>query len=365
VGFYDDLYNHAVEIRTATPVSQVTTFEKYGNLNATMLLAQEVTMATNRANDLQAMFESAKYAVVQINSQAWAFAESRLRTINDEILYRNPYGIADERRLLLSRLQDNLFYAVKDASRQRADMFAKTHESTVENISALYNDSAFVPVYQLTFSSTGQADLVQKRKEIEGYLDQLKYYQFPSNSIKALYREFTKNVNVGGVEKARAIAEHGKFYRGDDKQVKGLVDECDVNVAKWIVKPKEYRKLYALPVSSNKQGANEYMFRIRLQIPSEAEFPVFDVNIKLPQEIAENAGRQQWYDVITINGRPIKNEGRFTITSPTPDNGYESQISPVQMDKEGRNILEVRFTYPAYKVLEVSAMAQVPIIRKN
>jgi hypothetical protein len=35
------------------------------------------------------------------------------------------------------------------------------------------------------------------------------------------------------------------------------------------------------------------------------------------------------------------------------------------MDKEGRNILEVRFKYPGFRVFEVSAMAQVPIIRKN
>ncbi|MDH3252875.1 MAG: hypothetical protein OEM41_08790, partial [Ignavibacteria bacterium] len=59
------------------------------------------------------------------------------------------------------------------------------------------------------------------------------------------------------------------------------------------------------------------------------------------------------------------NEGRFRITSPTADNNYESQVTPVQMDKDGNNILEVRFSYPGFRVFEVSAMAQVPIIRKN
>jgi hypothetical protein len=35
------------------------------------------------------------------------------------------------------------------------------------------------------------------------------------------------------------------------------------------------------------------------------------------------------------------------------------------MDNEGNNILEIRFTYPGYRAFEISAMAQVPIIRKN
>jgi hypothetical protein len=35
------------------------------------------------------------------------------------------------------------------------------------------------------------------------------------------------------------------------------------------------------------------------------------------------------------------------------------------MDKAGRNILEIRFKYAGFRVFEISAMAQVPIIRKN
>jgi hypothetical protein len=147
--------------------------------------------------------------------------------------------------------------------------------------------------------------------------------------------------------------------------VKGLITECDVTAAKWVIRPKEYRKLFALPVTSNPSGKNEYMFRIRLQIPTEAAFPVFDVNLKLPREVAEKAGQTQWFESITIDKKPIKNEGRFRITSPTAENNYETLITPVQMDKDGRHVLEVRFSYPGFRVFEVSAMAQVPIIRKN
>jgi hypothetical protein len=174
-----------------------------------------------------------------------------------------------------------------------------------------------------------------------------------------------RNIANRGAEKAHAIVEHGKQYQGDDKQIKAYVSECDPTVAKWIVRAKDYRKVYAVPVSANPRGTNEYLFRLRLNIPSDAQFPVFDITIKLPQEVAAKAGTEQWYQEITINKKPIKNEGRFRITSPKADNNYESLISPVQMDKEGNNILEVRFKYPGYRVFEISAMAQVPIIRKN
>ncbi len=155
------------------------------------------------------------------------------------------------------------------------------------------------------------------------------------------------------------------MYKGNDKQIASMVNECDPTIAKWIVRPKEYRRILALPVTTNKRGMNDYVFRIKLQIPSDAQFPVFDVNVKLPKEIAEAAKGDSWYDRITINNNLIKNEGRFRITAPLPDNNYESQITPVQMDKAGNNILEVRFKKAAFKVYEISAMAQVPIMKKN
>jgi hypothetical protein len=118
-------------------------------------------------------------------------------------------------------------------------------------------------------------------------------------------------------------------------------------------------------VTNNTQGMNQYLFRVKMQIPSEAQFPVFDVNVKLPAEVAKNARQTQWFESITINKTPIKNEGRHRVTAPTADNNYESLITPVQMDKAGLNILEIRFNYPAFRVFEISVMAQVPIIRKN
>jgi hypothetical protein len=134
--------------------------------------------------------------------------------------------------------------------------------------------------------------------------------------------------------------------------------------AKWIVKPKQYRRVFAIPVTDRRVN-NKYVIRMYVDIPTDAKFPVFDVNIKLPKEIAENAGSKQWYESMTLNKIPLKNEGRFTITAPSASNDYECQISPVQMKKEKANILEITFTHNTFKVHPVSIMVQKPIIKKN
>ena len=363
--FCDELIARVNAIKTSIPESRASRSVPYGTYGCAVTLGREIINASNRASDLLTLYQTAASVSARISAHTWGTAEAQLRELNEAPTYSNFPEVPAHRTALVRRFETQLFNEVRDASRQRVDAFIKAHEMAIDNVPALYADSAFFPVYKLTFSSLGSADLQQKRNQIDGYLEKIKYNDFPESSIKAIYADFTRNPRDRGVEKARAIVEHGKFYRGDDKQVKGLITECDVEAAKWIIKPKDYRKLYALPVTSNKQGMNEYMFRVRLQIPSEAQFPVYDVNVKLPQEVAEKAGQQQWFESITIDKKPIKNEGRFRVTSPTAENNYEALITPVQMDKEGKNILEVRFKYPGFRVFEVSTMAQVPIIRKN
>jgi hypothetical protein len=102
-----------------------------------------------------------------------------------------------------------------------------------------------------------------------------------------------------------------------------------------------------------------------LNIPSDAKFPVFDVNIRVAEEVARNAASQQWYDKLIFNNNELKQEGRIKISAPVAANNFEAQISPVQIDAKKLNILEIRFKYRAYKVFQFSAMAQVPIIKKN
>lgn len=364
-GFYADLLGRVGTIRSHIPESEAAKNPEYGNHACATLLAQEITRLNQKANDMQAIYQGSADVASQVGVRAWGPAESRLKLLFNDKSVEGFNTIAAQKQLLVRKFESEIYNGVKLSSEQRVDVFVKNHEMDINNVAALYEDSSFVPTHELSFSSLGPNDLAQKRKQIQDYLDKMKYVQFPETAIKDVYREFSRNINDHGVERARAIVEHGKYYRGTDTQVKRLIEECNPALPKWIVKPKEYRRFFALPTTSNRNGSNEYMFRLRLQIPSEAQFPVFDINIKLPPDVAEKAGREQWYDDITINKKPIRNEGRFRITAPTSANEYECQISPVEMDKEGNNILEVRFKYPGFKVLELSGMAQVPIIRKN
>jgi hypothetical protein len=363
--FYSDLAAKAAELKASLPASEPIRFGRYASAPCALTLGRELLAASSRADDLVKIYQTSATIAGSIGVLNWGMAETGLRELYETPAISGSPDVVAQRSTLVQQFEDAIFTGIKAASEQRIDGFIKAHQMAIDDVPELYADSAFLPVHQLSFSSLGSADLVRKRNQIQSYLDQIKHVQFPETSIRSIYADFMRNSRDRGVEKARAIVEHGKFYQGTDRQIQGLITECDVQAAKWVVRPKEYRKLFALPITTNKQGVNEYMFRIRLQIPSEAQFPVFDVNLKLPQEVAEKAGQVQWYESITIDKKPLKNEGRFRITAPTAENNYETLITPLQMDKAGRNILEVRFKYPGFKVFEVSAMAQVPIIRKN
>jgi len=362
---YASLMARNEEAKAALVESQLDRFERQRGYPCVALLNQELGTMRGATSSLNDLYSRARGVAGRISTSAWPDAEGQLRELHTTVGLNNNPIVRSQKATIVSHLESEIFSRVKKGTEQRVDAFVTRNEMNAENVPALYQDSAFLPLHQLTFSGSGPATVQQRNRQIEDYLRQAKTVRFPVTAINALYRDFVRNINNRGAEKARAIVEHGKQYKGDDKQVKAYITECDPTVAKWIVRPKEYRKVYALPITANRQGTNDYLFRLRLNIPSEAQFPVFDITMKLPPDVAAKAGSEQWYQEITINKKPIKNEGRFRITSPKADNNYESLVSPVQMDKEGNNILEVRFSYPGYRAFEISAMAQVPIIRKN
>jgi hypothetical protein len=363
--FYASMATAARDIKSNIPQPVAVSDEKYRTVEAAGILALELGKAGELADDLQALFAAGEQIAADITAHAWSAAEIRTRGLYEGRDGRTFVSAARYRDKVVRWFESDIFAGVNKATQDRLNAFVRLNESSFADVPVLYADSAFMAAYQLTFSSGGQSELGRKRSQIDEYIGRIRNYQFPEAAIKAIYKDFTRDMNAQGVERARAIVEHGRMYKGADKQLTAIVTECDPTVAKWIVRPKEYRRILALPVTDNKRGVNEYVFRLKLQIPSEAQFPVFDVNVKLPKELADAAGREQWYESITINKNPIKNEGRFRITSPTADNNYESQITPVQMDKEGNNILEIRFKKNSFKVYEISAMAQVPIMKKN
>jgi len=295
----------------------------------------------------------------------WGLSESLLRKLHEDVNFLNAGEILPAKRATVDAMEDSLYTRIDRVSRIRITQFLDSNVNTLENVDSLYSDTVFVPVYNITFSSGSRSELVQRKDRLVEDLGKMRDDEFPARAIKALYEKFTANPGDNGVLKARAIVTHGKHYKADDKKTKQRISECDPYAAKWITKPKEYRRVFVLPVTDSKKGKNKYVVRYNVDIETEANFPIYDVNIKLPKEIAGNAASTQWYESITLNKKPLKNEGRFSISAPSAENDYECQITPVQMNKDKGNILEITFYDDSFKVFTFSTMVQKPIIKKN
>ncbi|HUI92444.1 MAG TPA: hypothetical protein VLX68_09385 [Chitinivibrionales bacterium] len=331
--------------------------------------AKQLGFLLDRYRDLDRLSVEQQMKAVRtsLTSAAWQQAETGLRNLHVDQTFINPQAALPFKQAAVRDMEDSLYSTVERVTRARVNKFCEEKVTVLENVDSLYSDSVFLPVYDITFSSGSQNHLLKKKEALIADLAKLKDYDFPAKAIKLCYEQFIKNPDENGVLKARAVVTHGKHYKGDDKELKIKIAECDPLSAKWISKPKDYRRVFVLPVTDNRsRGAkNKYYIRLNVNIPTDAEFPVYDVNIKLPKEIAQNAAASQWYDQILCNKTVLKNEGRFSIGAPTAANDFECQITPVQMNKDKNNILEVNFTYPAFKPFTVSVMVQKPIIKKN
>jgi len=368
----NDVAQHLGEARQAEVlVQQVNMFKAQGDYRSMVgLLAQakQLGFLVDKYRDLDRMSIEQQMKTIKgsLSSNAWAQAENGLKTLHTDNTFLNPQGILPYKQAAVRELEDSLYTGVERLTRARVNKFCEDKVGVLENVDSLYSDSVFLPAYNITFSSGSQNHLLQKKDALMADLAKLKDYDFPAKAIKLCYEQFIKNPEDNGVLKARAVVTHGNHYKGDDKDLKIRVAECNPQSAKKITKPKEYRRVFALPITDNRKGGkNKYYIRLNVDIPTDANFPVYDVNIKLPKEIAQNAAASQWYDEILLNKKQLKNEGRFSIGAPTASNEYECQITPVQMNKDQSNILEVNFTYHAFKPFPVSVMVQKPIIKKN
>ena len=315
--------------------------------------------------DKMSVDEQGNSIKVALENSNWPQSEGLLRKLNDDMNFLNAAEIYPAKKATIDVLEDSLYTRIDHASRVRITRFLDANVQTLENVDSLYSDTVFVPVYNITFSSGSRNELIQRKNNLIADLGKMKSDEFPARAIKTLYEQFTSNPSDNGVLKARAIVSHGKHYTADDKKTKQRISECDPYAAKWITKPREYRRVFVLPVTDSKKGKNKYVVRFNVNIETDANFPVYDVNVKLPKDIAGNAATAQWYESITLNKKPLKNEGRFSITAPSAANDFECQITPVQMNKDQNNILEIVFYDNSFKVYTFSTMVQKPIIKKN
>lgn len=411
--YYPDLISKLDNAKFPNPEGALARFSRYNDLKATRLLSQGSRNVLQQIDQLEPRYLKAADVVRQINalkpqkdyrgiihilrnnrdldfvlvqyadldglllkSQAdnirerlnandWRGAEDGMSSLLNDRDYLNLSQIAAKKLQTVQSFEVELYERVLNLSTERVDAFSKKNEANFDSVPALYADSAFLPVYTLTFSSESPGRVLEKRRKIEAYLNQMKFIRFPENSIRTIYKELTQAPRDHGVEKARAILAHAKFYQGQDKTVRTIVDECDPSIAKTLTKPKDYRRILVLPVNETAAASNEYLFRVNVKIPTDAKFPVFDVNIKVPSDVAEHAGNKQWFTQMTLNKKVVKTEGHMRVTAPSADNNYEAQITPVQMSKDRDNIIEIRFKYPSFQLFEMSVMGQVPLIRKN
>ena len=204
----------AGRIKESIPDAAAGRMDRFGNYACAVQMTQEIAATARQSRDEEVMYQSAGQTAGLLSTHMWSASETGLRHLADAATFTSAASLADQRGQIIRRFERELFDGVKLASQQRVDQFAKANETTIDNVAMLYQDSVFSPVYQLTFSSIGPGDLDRKRKEISDYLDGMKYVQFPETAIKAIYASFIKDINDRGVDKARAIVEHGKNLPG-------------------------------------------------------------------------------------------------------------------------------------------------------
>lgn len=299
-----------------------------------------------------------------LSAFSWGRAESGLFQLQGDENFVFPAEIAPLKKEAVSNLEDSLYIKVDVLTRQRVDKFVEERWNELMHVDSLYSDSVFLPAHDIRFSTGGKAALLNRKEKLVAHLAKLKEDEFPAKAIKLLYDEFLKRPGDKGVLKARAVVSHGKHYKGDNKEITRRIHECDPYGPKWITEPTKYRRVFALPITT-KKGENTYLCRLNIKVESDAKFPVYDVNIKLPEAVAKSAGNSKWYDKITLDKKPLMSEGRFSITTPTAENGYESQITPVRMNKDADNFLDIYFNHESLTVHPISVMVQKPIIKKN
>ena len=351
-------------------VPQVNTFKSRLDYKEMLALLKpnahlDFLMDKYRGIDTLSIKQQDKEVKDALTEYRWSEAEAGLTRLHHDKNFLNPSAVFALKDRTVKNLEDSLYITVDRISRYRVNKFLEEKIDTLEHIDSLYNDSVFLPAYSITFSTGTKHELIQRKDDLVVHLAKQKENQFPMKAVKLLYERFIKNPNEKGDAMARAIVTHGEHYKGDDKKTKRRIAECNPWSSKWIVKPKQYRKVFALPVTDNKRGVNRYFLRLNLRIPTEAKFPVYDIYIKLPKEVARNAATEQWYEKILLNKTPLKNEGRFTITAPTAENNYECQMGPSSMKKDYNNFLDIYFKHNSFKVFTVSVMAQKPIIKKH
>lgn len=291
-------------------------------------------------------------------------AEVGLKSFAEDKNFINFDQVKSLKTLNINSLEKEMFTAIKTRTSTLIDSMITENTQNL-NVDPIYASEKMKAAYVLTYSTGGKLIVDERNQELAKFVTQKTAIDFPEKAIDAIYRSFITSPRQSGVLKARAVVAHGTYYNGKSARIWNMVNEMDPYRGKRLDEAATYRKLYALPTNKTPGSSNSYIFKVNMVIPSTSKFPTYEVNIKLPEAVAKNAGNARWFTSIKVNGKRIEPEGPVTIIAPTAANNYIFQITPIQIEKDQNNSFEVQFDHPDFTPFEVSVMAQKPIIRKN
>ena len=314
--------------------------------------------------DQRSLAHQKRLIEADLESGTWVLAEQKIQALHQDKVFLSVNGINGDKVNVTIELEQNFSEKINSASRARLQQFTESNNTTYAQVAELYKSPVFVPVHSPTYVSLKRTELKTKLNALVKDLTYAKHYSFPEQAITALYDAFSKNMDETAVYQARAIQVHRNFYKGKNARVLRKIHLSNTEEAKRVTDAAKWGKNFVLPISNKEDGTHKYVYRLDLQVQSKAKFPVWDVTLKLPKEIGEQAEFRKWFTQMKMGGKVLKNEGRFSISAPDPKDSYKVKITPVQAKKGQTNIFEITFTHPKFKVFEISAMVQRPIIKK-
>ena len=265
--FYASIAATGREIRAGLPQPLAATDERYRSLAIGAQLALELGKTGEQADDLAGLFGRAEQISADLAVGAWGPAEQKTRELavgNGRECFSDGRAVPREDRQLVRgrniQRREGGQHPAGRCLRQDERIDDPRHPETVCGLCL----STRVPPY-VQLAGIG-------RSRTEEGTDRRLHRQtpplcLPRSGHQGDLQGLPPRSERRGVDRARAIVEHGKMYKGTDKQIAGIVSECDPMVPKSITRAKEYRRVFAFPVTNNRRGTNEYVFRLRLQIP--------------------------------------------------------------------------------------------------
>ena len=135
--------------------------------------------------------EQGKNIETALNNLNWPLSEQLLRKLNDDINFLNPAEILATKNAIVDELEDSLYIKIDRVSRARINKFLEENIGVLDNVDSLYDDSVFLPVYDVTFSSGSKKELLQRKAELVAHLARTKEYEFPAPSLFFTINSFT------------------------------------------------------------------------------------------------------------------------------------------------------------------------------